>query len=173
MTILAVLQLLLGATTVMVRADGEATVADCRSWGLDPDQLACGTCQLLPVEHVRHCQQCCQSWLDTKRITKPYEAAVLVDRSGGGGGDVATFVDEDWDEVRKVKGSSRLHRIKAETGQHNFFYSRPSQLLFFDKPISSNEQSDITGLSREAVETVNLDGMKREDMKDMLLTLLP
>lgn len=148
-------------------------VADCQASGFDPEQLACSTCyNILPAQYLLSCQKCCQSWLDTKRISKPYEAAVLVDR--GSGGDVATFLLEDWEDVVQAKGATRLQRLHHQAAplQFNFYHhSQPSQLLFFDQTVTG--VTDLTQLARKAVETVNLDGMKREDMKDMLLTLLP
>jgi len=114
------------------------------------------------MKHRTKCNECCQKWLDVERITKPYEAAVLLQR--GGGGDVAQFLEEDWEDIVKAKGAHRLQHIKGESG--SLMLLRPSQLYFFD------EISDIKNLAK-AKETVILDRMKRDDIKDMLLTLLP
>jgi hypothetical protein len=151
-------------------------VAECRAFGFDPDQLACQTCDILPTQFIAKCQICCQSWLDTKRITKPYAAAILVDR--GTGGDVATFLKDDWDDILKTKGNYRLLRLSAtkEQSQYTLFMLRPSQLLFFDDAsVVSNRKltSDLPSLVKLAADSYYLDGMKREDIKDMLLTLLP
>jgi hypothetical protein len=152
-------------------------VADCYESGFDPDQLACQTCHVLPVEFLENCQQCCQSWLDTKRITKPYAAAVVIDR--GSSGDVETFFKENWDEVLDQKGTHQLQIIKTPKEQHqfHFFMPRPSQVLFYDDSttvIKNNKLVyDVPKLVKMAKEIVNLDGMKREDIKDMLLSLLP
>lgn len=159
---------------VLVGADW---VADCNESGFDPEQLACQTCQILPVEFLDKCQKCCQSWLDIKRITKPYAAAVVIDR--GSAGDVETFFKENWDEVIEQKGTHQLQIIQTpkEQQQFHFFMPRPSQVLFFDdsaKIIKNNKLTyDLPKLVKMAKEVVNLDGMKREDIKDMLLSLLP
>ena len=152
-------------------------VSDCHASGFDPEQLACQTCQVLPIEFLDQCQKCCQSWLDVKRITKPYAAAVVIDR--GSAGDVETFFKENWDEVIEEKGTHQLQKIETprEQQQFHFFMPRPSQVLFFDDStaiIKNNKLTyDLPKLVKMAKEVVNLDGMKREDIKDMLLTLLP
>jgi hypothetical protein len=149
-------------------------VGECRESGFDPDQLACQTCKILPTKFVAMCEKCCQSWLDTKRITKPYAAAILIDRSTGG--DVATFLEKDWEELLTAKGTDRLQKLSTTKDQFNFFMARPSQILFFDDlSVLANGKaaSDVVSLAKVAVDSYNLDGMKREDIKDMLLTLLP
>ena len=159
---------------VLVAADW---VTECNESGFDPEQLACQTCQILPTEFLDKCQKCCQSWLDIKRITKPYAAAVVIDR--GSLGDVETFFKENWDEVVEEKGTHQLQKIQTpkEQQQFQFFMPRPSQVLFFDDStaiIKNNKLLfDLPKLVKIAKEIVSLDGMKREDMKDMLLTLLP
>ena len=151
-------------------------VADCRDSGFDPDQLACQTCDILPIQFITKCQSCCQSWLDTKRISKPYAGAILIDR--GTGGDVASFLKEDWDEILTTKGKNRLLRLPATSdhSQYSLFMMRPSQLLFFDDAsVLTNRKltADLPSLVKLAADSYNLDGMKREDMKDMILTLIP
>jgi hypothetical protein len=153
-------------------------VTECNESGFDPEQLACQTCQILPAEFLDKCQKCCQSWLDIKRITKPYAAAVVVDR--GSQGDVETFFKENWDEVVEQKGTHQLQKIETpkEQQQIYFYMPRPSQVLFFDDGTTiinkNNKLSfELPKLVKMAKEIVNLDGMKREDIKDMLLTLLP
>ena len=166
--------LLLALIIVTIKADW---VTDCHESGFDPEQLACQTCQILPTEFLDPCQKCCQGWLDIKRITKPYAAAVVVDR--GAQGDVETFLKENWDEVIEQKGTHRLQRIETprEQQQLYFYMPRPSQVLFFDDSttiIKNNKLThDLSKLTKMAKEIVSLDGMKREDIKDMLLTLLP
>lgn len=161
-------------SNVLVAADW---ITECNEAGFDPEQLACQTCLILPLEFLDKCQKCCQSWLDIKRITKPYAAAVVIDR--GSQGDVETFFKENWDEVIEQKGTHQLQKIQTpkEQQQFHFFMPRPSQVLFFDDSttvIKNNKLLyDLPKLVKMAKEIVNLDGMKREDMKDMLLTLLP
>jgi hypothetical protein len=166
--------LVIGIVTILLPTTTADWVAECNDAGFNPEQLACQTCQILPTEFITECQKCCQTWLDTKRITKPYAAAVVLDR--GSGGDVASFFKENWDEVQQAKGTHQLQKMQTAKEQFNFFQARPSQVLFFDDSsiIKKNKVTlDIPGLVKRAVEIVNLDGMKREDMKDMLLTLLP
>jgi hypothetical protein len=164
------------AELLVVQATPMDWVMECRDLGFDPDQLACQTCDILPSQFIAKCQLCCQSWLDTKRITKPYAAAILIDR--GTEGDVATFLKDDWDDILNTKGKHRLLRLPAtkDQSQYSLFMVRPSQLLFFDDAsVLSNRKltSDLSSLVKLAADSYYLDGMKREDMKDMLLTLLP
>jgi hypothetical protein len=157
-------------------------VATCRNQGFDPEQLACSTCDILPLL-VDECRACCQDWLDTPHMNKPYEAAILIDR-GSLSTELSQFLSEDWDSVVSNKGgTSRLRRVEqyptlGHTGggsrSQSFFSSsyQPSTILFFNDKAEAKEK-DVDLLTTKAVETVSLDGMKRDDIKNMLLALLP
>ena len=169
-------------------------VGDCRADGFDPEQLACGTCRdvQIPPRFLDRCLRCCADWLDAenhRRIARPYRAAVLVDRSGGGpsasAGEIRTFLEEDWEGVVAAKGSDRLRRVIADESpstarSHKSLSSlfavtaRPSLLLFFDEvaPVTITGDDDVARLVDSAKESVSLDGLERADLKDMLMTLL-
>jgi hypothetical protein len=155
-------------------------VATCRSQGFDPEQLACSTCDILPLHFTDECRACCQEWLDTPHMNKPYEAAILVDR-GSLSTELSQFLTDDWDSVVSNKGgASRLRRVEqyptlgGSARSQSFFSStyQPSTILFFNDKAEAKEK-DVDLLTSKAVETVSLDGMKRDDIKNMLLALLP
>jgi hypothetical protein len=178
-------QLLLISHAATMSGTATTTSADwvhsCRTAGFDPDQLACSTCEVLKqhgaaIHDYSKCQECCQSWYDTKRIHKPYEAAALIIR-GPPNDEVSNLLNDDWDAIVGAKGRSRVWHVQvgggAESQGGSLFSVRSShQLLLFDTQIVSNTQ-DLMLLNKQAVEKYNLDGLSREDMKDMLLTLLP
>lgn len=160
-------------------------IRDCRSQGFDPTQLACSTCELFESypQHFENCRRCCSAWLDQRTsLTQPYAAAVLVDRSSGMG-EVYNFVQEgDLKELLAQKKniqhiSTDLSKDSATSQMRFMLAPLPSMMLFFDKttlPQMSKppRQEDVARLTKDAKERINLDGLERSDLKDMLLTLL-
>jgi len=175
---------LFAAATLLLLQHAPAAAADwiqeCRTTGFDPEQLACSTCAILPSQVQDSCRACCSEWLGTERISKPYQAAVLVER-GSGGGEVGGFLKEEWENVVQEKGASRLKHIQDENGgaaagrfslmMYGGFL--PSVLLFFDSMEVMSKTNDISKLTAAAKESISLDGLEKADLKDMLLTLLP
>lgn len=184
-------------------------VEECRADGFDPDRLACSTCEHVfsssnadPASkdhsHYQHrCQDCCQSWLDTPRITRPFAAAVLIVR-GSNNDELSQFLDQDWETVvaqtarNAKKNPPRLYRIDMSTSEDDssnpyaslFRRSKPSQLLLFDAPTASSshllgrtavapKRENVPDLQKAAQDKFNLQGLKKDDIKDMILTLLP
>ena len=179
----------LSCSTSTTRGGGGDWVDDCRADGFDPDRLACATCQHLQVTAAAaaasdRCNDCCQAWLDTPRITRPFQAAILIERTSSftqQGDELTNFLKEDWKEVvRDVQSPNRLHHVvdsKAMGASSYFSLGRqriqPSQLLFFDDAAAADPKQDVTKLQEAAQDTFNLNGLKREDIKDMILTLMP
>lgn len=152
-------------------------VSDCRNAGLDPANLACSTCELLPDALQLHCSKCCAHWLDTPRTTKPYTSAVLLQR-GKAVGELESFLKEDWEGVLEAVSSQRLRILQVSGGRATFasphsFFARPipSQIFFFDTPMIMAK--DEATLTKMAADVYDLDVLQRDDIKDMLLTLLP
>ena len=199
---LAVLLLLVvvsSSTTEMVCATttssttGTDWVRDCRIQGFDPEQLACSTCAVLeswatPAQLLL-CQSCCTAWLGTEHalLKQPYQAAVLIDRSQGGEGEVAGFLQEEWSNVVQAKGGDRLQRVRDDsnaaarqtTGRGGILLNwgsmpQPSVLLFFDSTASMQDAgTNVKKLMATAKESIRLDGLDKSDLKDMLMALLP
>lgn len=164
------------STTDNSKGTGDWLV-ECRKQGFDPWQLACQTCSLLPTDHTNNCLACCQSYKDTERIRKPYEAAVLVvHRDPSPEGELQQFLRDDWDDLAVAKGS-RLSKteqtIQMQYLQFSFFHVPSATLLFFDQPRTTTDSTNFETMSEQAREVIRLDGWKRGDMRDMLKALLP
>jgi hypothetical protein len=147
---------------------------DCRQSGFDPTQLACRTCQLLPEGNQKECLGCCQSYKDVEHISKPYEAAVLVVSGRSAGEEFERFLDEDWDDLVKTKGANRLLQIpRGDRGGSSFsmFFAPPTVLYLLDEK-HAGEKKSSSAYATIAKETLYLDGWKRDDIRDMLSTLL-
>jgi hypothetical protein len=169
-----------GSGDVSVSADTDIVVSktdwleECRTSGFDPTQLACRTCQLLPVENQKDCLGCCQSYKDVEHISKPYEAAVLVVSGRSAGEEFERFLDEDWDDLVKTKGANRLLQIpRGDRGGSSFsmFFAPPTVLYLLDEK-HAGEKKSASAYATVAKETLYLDGWKRDDIRDMLSTLL-
>lgn len=167
---------------------------NCRSSGFEPAQLACNTCRLLSDTIQATCLECCQSYLDVERITKPFQSAivVLMTPTVPQEGELGNFFKDDWNEVYKIKTDKRLMKIidesasslKTNKGLNNMYMNHPlfqfmsfnrqtAEILFFDEPMPRGSSLNYQTLMNKSKETMPLDGMKREDIKDMIMTLLP
>ena len=154
----------------------ELLLESCRRDGFDPWQLSCETCDLLPAANKPRCLECCQSYKTSERMTKPYESAVLVHRPmTGGDSEMEQFLNEHWEDLVKSKGAKRLIKVEQDVAASasRFMYMRPPpQMLFwFDEVVAPGQKLKV--YKDTAKETVYLDGYKKDDMKDMLTTLLP
>jgi hypothetical protein len=172
----AVVCLLLVESPLVQANDPELLLESCRGDGFDPWQLSCETCAFLPADHKPRCLECCQSYKTSERMTKPYESAVLVHRPvSGGDSEMEQFLNEHWDDLVKTKGSKRLIKMEqnhAASSSRFMFMRLPSQmLLWFDEVVEPGQK--LKFYKDTAKETVLLDGYKKDDMKDMLTTLLP
>jgi hypothetical protein len=168
---------LLGLFVLSTLASAADWVSDCRNGGFDPANLACSTCALLPIDLQPECHSCCARWLDTPRTTKPYTSAVLLQR-GKAGGELESFLKEDWEGVLDTVTAKRLRKLQVSGGGASFsspysFFARPvpSQIFFYDTPMTT--ANDEATLAMTAADVYDLDVLKRDDIKDMLLTLLP
>lgn len=170
--------------TTPTKADESSLLDACRRDGFDPWQLSCETCDILKatVDNSIHnrCMECCSSYKTSKRITKPYEAAVLVHReSQASGSEMEQFLDEHWDDLVKLKDAKRLMKIaKDETSSSSYFMFRrpaPQMVLWFDSKatVDKLESLKYKELKELATEIVTLDGYRKDDIKDMISTLLP
>lgn len=144
---------------------------DCRERGYDVTQLACSTCTLLPAQSQTDCLDCCQMYLETQNTRKqPYQIAILLVPQQAGtvgrmtleGEDMEQFLSEDWPKLTAQKGVQRLRRV----GVQNSFRS---VLYFFDTDVK--EVNAVT--LQKAAETIDLHGWKRDDIRDMISSLLP
>ena len=174
----ALLLLALITLSVLSSASAERTVGtyktleECKALGFDPFQLACDTCKLLPASAQSSCEACCQPYksIENQR-THRYAGAVLFHSDGGGlSSEVSTFLEEDLENVHSQKGKSRLQLLEL-SGGGSLFHRQPSGIFFFDDIPSSLQ--DFRKLQQEAKEIIIVDGWKRDDIRDMILALLP
>jgi hypothetical protein len=82
--------------------------------------------------------------------------------------EIDTLLQEDWENIYEKKGK-RLIMKKISGG--NMFQPEPSIIFWFDEVPSSS--MSIDELQVTATETIVMDGWKRDDLRDMLLALLP
>lgn len=161
---------------------------DCREKGFDPLRLACPTCDLLPEQFQKDCRNCCQSYLGAKRRTNPYQAAVLVQATFSQQHRFPTELDmlledrDEWDQILQEKGGAR--RLQILTRQvpppesnllslYNMKYRPPIEVLLLDETLPAEKQLSYEKLKEKATEIISLQGLSKDDMKDLLRTLLP
>eukprot|EP00537_Pseudo-nitzschia_pungens_P001312 CAMPEP_0172372924 /NCGR_PEP_ID=MMETSP1060-20121228/49782_1 /TAXON_ID=37318 /ORGANISM="Pseudo-nitzschia pungens, Strain cf. cingulata" /LENGTH=223 /DNA_ID=CAMNT_0013099093 /DNA_START=98 /DNA_END=769 /DNA_ORIENTATION=+ len=171
-------------TTETTSVPTHAYIEDCKLSGFDPLQLACTTCAVLPAKHERRCHDCCQSYKTLEKRSKRYEFAVLVNT--GYPESVQEVLRDDKDQILEQKGSSRLqvHDLSAMmnedammAGMMGLFHQRqqPSAIFWFDRSLGSDMQASLEQLYTLADEVTILSGrgLGRDDIRDMLLALLP
>eukprot|EP00540_Astrosyne_radiata_P015306 CAMPEP_0116826576 /NCGR_PEP_ID=MMETSP0418-20121206/2603_1 /TAXON_ID=1158023 /ORGANISM="Astrosyne radiata, Strain 13vi08-1A" /LENGTH=178 /DNA_ID=CAMNT_0004455221 /DNA_START=13 /DNA_END=549 /DNA_ORIENTATION=+ len=156
---------------------GGALLETCQSKGFDPTRLSCDTCQVLKEykDLFGTCRECCQTYhsLDRKKLTSRYPAAVLVymveDQDTGDSG-IKTFVEEHAKSLQSTKKSFRVLKKQSDMGSYRMM-GTPSILYFF-----SNAGEAIPANPRDypvhAKESIVLNGWDKEDINDMLDTLL-
>jgi hypothetical protein len=175
LVLLAIVSLLVTAASE-VDKDGAAKswLEDCRQAGFDPFELACRTCELLPSKNQKACLECCQSYKDVERFSKPYEAAVLV-VSTRTGEEFERFMDEDWKNLVNDKGEDRLVQVSRERergSSYSYFMTPPTVLYLLDERHNKSGMKTASEYAKVAKETLYLDDWKRDDIRDMLATLL-
>jgi hypothetical protein len=155
----------------VVSDDDDSSVSACRAAGFDPWQLSCATCKILPEAVVAKCRACCQSYKTSEKRTHRYEGAILLYAKNPNpdlSSEIDTLLKEDLEKIEAQKGKDRLRVVSIRGG--SYYQPSPSWILWFDElPLSE----DISELQSKAKETIILDGWKRDDVRDMLLALLP
>lgn len=139
-------------------------VRDCMDTGFDPWQLACSTCNILPKSVKEKCFSCCQSYKNLEKKARRFEAALLLD--SGLTPAVDELLNEDYDNIMKQKRGLQVRKLQGGS----MFQKEPSTILWFDKALDPRESSALETL---ASEVMVLDGLSRDDLRDMLLSLLP
>lgn len=157
-------------------------INNCKRLGFDPSQLSCSTCKSLPKRHTNKCEECCQEYITLEKQSKRYKTAILVNT--GYQKAVLEFLNEDMDKIREEKIG--LHIKNVDDGVSNELMMmmmmnqpEPSFILWFEKSLSgdellsSDETSSVNVLRDQADEVMTLDGLGRDDFREMLLALLP
>mmetsp|Transcript_14414 Transcript_14414/g.21782 ORF Transcript_14414/g.21782 Transcript_14414/m.21782 type:complete len:230 (-) Transcript_14414:1984-2673(-) len=145
-----------------------------------------------PIDVVAECRTCCQAH-KVNPILHPgeslrgkYRYALLTydEHTLESYGEIKDFIDRDMDDVLSFKGENRFRAVKSEKqermqdiemmmrmgGMMGGFGGGPPKLMLFEKQKKGGWSEDD---EEEAGEVIALRGWKREDVKDMLLTLLP
>ena len=146
------------------------------------------------IDIVQECQACCQSHKFNpvlhpgQNLRGKYRYALLTYDEGSLDqyGEIKDFIDRDLNDILSFKGEGRFRAEPSEKdgGLDNAnmlrqlmmgqFYGlgggQPPRLLFFEKAKKGGWTEEDES---EAGEVITLRGWKREDLKDMLMTLLP
>ena len=156
---------------------GDEWIRACRQQGFDPAQLGCDTCRVLPSSVKDSCLACCQAYKDTPSLRTPYSSAVILVSAAASAmeSEVETFLRDDFESLRSAKGgAAKLEKMTMKSSNHNdgfwFMRTQPAELLFLDEPLKSGLSEKE--LRQRAKESIVLYGWKREDIKDMIETLL-
>ena len=169
-------------------ATSTVSEAECHSWGFDPSSLSCDTCSLLVgtplAQFEAECKMCCQRFrpnpvVDPDAISSGfvgrYKLAVLRydPESLGSYDEVQNFLNEDKSDVTKAKGAKAFVLEKVEND--NQFSMGGFAALFGGMRIAppTIHFYKTSTKSGEPDEEVSLRGFKREDITDMLMTMLP
>jgi hypothetical protein len=92
----------------------------------------------------------------------------------GSSSSLEEFLKEDKDTVWNKKKGIKIKSVDMGGGGGMFqLFAQPSLILWYDKDPPSPEHSSVEQLSFESVEMMTLDGLGRDDIREMLLALLP
>lgn len=143
-----------------------------------------------PVDVVAECRSCCQAW-KSNTLLRPgtslagkYQSALLT--YGGEhtlDQEMRDFMERDMDDLVLLKGKAGFQAVKSEElgggpdqdmlmmlGMMGGGGMGPPKLMLFKTRKKGGWREED---EKEAGEVIVLRGWKREDLKDMLLTLLP
>eukprot|EP00579_Thalassiosira_antarctica_P010819 CAMPEP_0201927598 /NCGR_PEP_ID=MMETSP0903-20130614/19047_1 /ASSEMBLY_ACC=CAM_ASM_000552 /TAXON_ID=420261 /ORGANISM="Thalassiosira antarctica, Strain CCMP982" /LENGTH=207 /DNA_ID=CAMNT_0048465845 /DNA_START=9 /DNA_END=632 /DNA_ORIENTATION=+ len=145
-----------------------------------------------PIDLGAECRTCCQAHRENpilhpgESLRGRYRYALLTynENSLEQYGEIKDFIERDMDDVLSFKGANRFQAVKSEMlgGRDSEmmmmmgmmggggFGGGPPKLMLFEKQKKGGWSEED---EEEAGEVVTLRGWKREDLKDMLMTLLP
>lgn len=194
------LLVLITATSKSVVAAQKIMYEECLERGFDPTNLSCDTCRLIDesttiqtlqkeqnINIGEECRQCCQFY-KVNPVLHPgdslrgkYKYALLTYNEGVQG-EIKDFLERDLNDVLSFKGETRFKAVVSTKSSMDsgmmmqmmmmgvMSGGEQPKLMFFDKHKKGGWSEDDEA---EAVEIIKLRGWKREDLKDMLMTLLP
>jgi hypothetical protein len=145
-----------------------------------------------PIDLSAECRTCCRSY-KVNPVLRPGESlrgkwrcALLTynENSLEQYGEIKDFIERDVDDVQSFKGENRFRIVKTQSSggrdvdsmmmmygiMGGGFGGGPPKLMLFGKQKKGGWSPED---EEEAGEVINLRGWKREDVKDMLITLLP
>jgi hypothetical protein len=147
----------------------------CVKQGFDPTNLSCDTCVLLrSTDYHLQCLDCCQSYKTLDSKTSRYQTAILV-HAAGGNEEIDNFVREELEQVQEQKEGFTVRESSASSSSSLYsgmmFGMSPSILYFFKDQVLSSVPTK--SLPEQAQEEIYLRGWSKDDLKDMIQTLLP
>ncbi len=145
-----------------------------------------------PIDISAECRTCCRSY-KVNPVLRPGESlrgkwryALLTynENSLGQYGEIKDFIERDMADIQSFKGENRFRVVKSQSpGGRDVdsmmmmygmmgggFGGGPPKLMLFGKQKKGGWSPED---EEEAGEVIDLRGWKREDVKDMLMTLLP
>ena len=150
---------------------GAMSVDSCRASGFDPYQLACPTCDLLPLDYQETCQSCCVAYKAVEKTSRRYYAAMLLHTQQAASyyPELNSMINEDWDDLVRQKGRDRL--LLKDLSE--MAYHRPC-ILWFQEPLSAKaaKSMNLSELERLASDRVDLYGWKRDDVREMIKAIV-
>ncbi|KAL7500741.1 hypothetical protein ACHAWT_009013 [Skeletonema menzelii] len=173
----------------------------CLERGFDPANLSCDTCRLIDESTTiqklqrqqnlnigEECRQCCQ-FHKVNPVLHPdyslrgkFKYALLTYNEGSLGQEIKDFLERDLSDVLSFKGENRFKAVASTKSSMDsemmmqmmmmgiMSGGSGPKLMLFDKHKKGGWSEED---EKEAVEVIKLRGWKREDLKDMLMTLLP
>jgi len=193
---------MIGITTVQATTTTTTTISSmsleaCRTAGFDPYQLACSTCDLLPMttplqeEQQTQCKSCCLSYKTLEKTSRRYGAAVILyahkDYEASGSSffsDLNSLIKEDWTDLVQLKGKNHVILKDISSMQMSEYYHRPT-LLWLDDDTNNKDKKKVATLNSDlesmtvhelikiASDRVDLMGWKRDDIREMIKAIVP
>lgn len=156
-----------------LHGNGVTMQESCLAQGFDPSNLSCDTCVLLrSSDYHLQCLDCCQSYKTLDSKTSRYQTAILV-HSKGSSEEIDNFLQDELEGIQKEKEGFSVRQSSSSSSPYGgmMYGMSPSILYFFKDKVASNiPKSDMAD---QAQEQIYLRGWTKDDLKDMIQTLLP
>lgn len=146
---------------------------NCRNQGFDPQQLSCDTCELLKAQNAKlhsTCMECCQAYKTLHGQPQRHGYAVLI--YNGHNEEMSKFVEESLPTIHHQKGS---HRLEVIENDDQYAMMMPSKVYWLEEALPNTGESldyKLRLLHGMSIEQVSVEGWQKDDLEDMLLTLL-
>lgn len=84
--------------------------------------------------------------------------------------EINQFIEEDLETLLEKKGAERIVLKQMDP---RIFQGYPPLIFWYEEVPTAGGSDDFNALQSQAIESIVLDGWKRDDIRDMLTTLLP
>mmetsp|Transcript_8984 Transcript_8984/g.13810 ORF Transcript_8984/g.13810 Transcript_8984/m.13810 type:complete len:171 (+) Transcript_8984:103-615(+) len=145
-----------------------SVLESCLSEGFDPSNLSCDACVFLKSTNYHlTCLECCQSYKTLDSRTSRYDQAILIHSPGSE--EIDKFIEEELKGIQDNKIGFNVEKQRQRPGM--FFSMSPNVLYFFKGEAPSS--GGMKAYAESAQEEIVLHGWSKDDLKDMINTLLP